>query len=373
MTAAAAPPRSPAPPVAGYAADVAALHRHRARHAAAADPDSSAGAAEALTLAHREIVLTGNLPGRFLELAAALARAVDRFPAEPDLRLLQASVAMALHRPDVARTALAAIGEVDTPPVQVLRADLTQFDGDYAAARAGYLAAAARDPQWDTTARLAALAVATGDVAGADELFAEAEDDLSVKQLRAFAWVRVQRGDLAGALGQHDRAAALLADAEAAYPGWWYVAARRAALAAQLGRWTEAVDGYRRVLAEVDRPEIREALGTALISAGAPAEGAACRAAALAEFRASADRGEVHYLHHLAESLADVDPAAAVAWAEADVALRPNGTTLSLLAECLHRAGRTAEALQTVRRAVELGAGDPVLIERARVISAAHG
>jgi Flp pilus assembly protein TadD len=69
----------------------------------------------------------------------------------------------------------------------------------------------------------------------------------------------------------------------------------------------------------------------------------------------------VHYLHHLAEFFADVQPDgdAAVAWAQADVRLRRNGTTLSLLAWCLYRAGRTAEALAAVGAAEALGAGDP--------------
>src|SRR4029450_5780808 len=108
---------------------------------------------------------------------------------------------------------------------------------------------------WDTSARLAALAAATGDVEEADARYVEAEDDLTVKQLRAFAWVRVQRGDLALSLGDLEGAARRYAEADRAYPGWWYVAARRARLEMRAGRPDEAIAGYQEVLAEVDRPE----------------------------------------------------------------------------------------------------------------------
>jgi tetratricopeptide (TPR) repeat protein len=252
----------------------------------------------------------------------------------------------------------------------VLAADLAQFDGDYAGAREGYLRAAREEPSWDTDARLAALALATGEVEGADARYAAAEDDITVKQLRSFAWVRVQRAELARRLGDLDRAGRFLSDAEIAYPGWWYVAAHRAALDSADGRPDDAAAGYRVVVAETGRAEYREALGTALAACGQVEEAAACHDAALAAYTASAARGEVHYLHHLAAFFADVrpDPEVAVTWAQADVRLRRNGATLSLLAWCLHRAGRTAEALSAVEAAEALGAGDPGLRRRARAI-----
>ncbi|MCW2699770.1 MAG: bepA 4, partial [Blastococcus sp.] len=112
------------------------------------------------------------------------------------------------------------------------------------------------------------------------------------------------------------------------------------------------------------------ALGTALAACGQDRAAAACHTAALADYSASAARGEVHYLHHLAEFSADVRPdtEAAVHWAQADVRLRRNGATLSLLAWCLYRAGRIAEALAAVEAAEALGAGDPRLRERGALI-----
>ncbi len=356
-----------------YRAHLAALRRRRREHEETADPAGPAATSEVLTLRHREVMLAGGHPEELIALGTALDVAVDRFPAWPDLALLRAGVALAVHRADRARAALAAAPDLAGQPAgRVLAADLAAFAGDYAAAEEGYRLAARQDPLWHTTARLAALAVATGRFDEADERYAEAEEEITAKQMRAFAWIRVQRADLARALGDLDHADGWLADADRAYPGWWYVTASRAALDLAGGRAGAAADGYRRVLAEVDRPEFREALGTALARTGHGDGAARCHAAARGAYLRSALRGEAHYLHHLAAHYADIapDPAAAVVWAERDTCIRRSGPTLSLLGWCLFRAGRVDEARAVIAEALALGAGDPRLQERARVIGA---
>ena len=353
-----------AAPAVGWAADVAGLRARLAAHEAENAPGPTA-AAERLTLRHRLTTLTGGSPAEQLALLASVDAAAERYPGWPDLRLLQGSLALALHRPDLAAAALAALEDVsDQPPVQVLAADVAAFTGSYARAGELYTAANRTDPQWDTWARQADLAVATGRFDDAERCFDEAEDELSVKQMRAFAWVRVQRGDLALALGDHDRAADRYDEADRAYPGWWYVTAHRAALDVARGRPDAAVTGYLAVLAVSDRPEFREGLGTALTATRRPFEASTCLESALADYTASAERGEVHYLHHLAGYWLRRNPAVAVGWARRDVEIRPDGRTLSTLAECLYRAGRVIEARHTLREALRLGAGDPVLRAR---------
>jgi tetratricopeptide (TPR) repeat protein len=352
----------------GFRADLAAVTRLRREREAAADLGGPAAASELLTLRHREVMLTGGRPEDLLALGSDVDAAVDRFPAWPDLRLLRATIALAVHRADLAAAALQAVpGLAEQPPGRVLAADLAQFRGEYAAARAGYRRAAREDPLWQTTARLAALAIATGDVDEADALYAATEDDISAKQMRAFAWIRVQRADLARALDDPERAGRFLADADNAYPDWWYVTAHRAALDLARERWDAAINGYRTVIAEADRPDFREALGTAFAGAGRPNCAAECHALAVSAYLASVARGEVHYLHHLAAFHADVHPhaRAAVAWARQDAELRRTGPTLSLLAWCLHRAGEQEEALTVLDEAFALGAGDPLLQARA--------
>jgi tetratricopeptide (TPR) repeat protein len=359
-----------AAPATGWAADVASLRERLA----AAHGDGPAAVAGRLTLRHRLATLTGGHPRDLLALRASADAAVTAYPDWPDLRLLQGSLALALHRPDRACTALGALaGIAGSPPVQVLAADLARSGGDYARAGVLYRAADGVDPQWSTRARLAALAVETGDLGEAGRWYAAAEDELTVKQLRAFAWVRVQRGDLALSCEDHATAGRCYDDADAAYPGWWYVAARRAALDAAAGRTDDAVAGYGAVLAVVDRPDLREAFGRALTAHGAADRAGAWVSSAVEEYTASAQRGETHWLHHLAESCLDRDPSLAVAWARRDVAVRRCGGTLSLLAWCLHRAGRRVEAWRTVQEAFSLGAGDPVLVARGRAIEGTRG
>jgi tetratricopeptide (TPR) repeat protein len=367
----------PEPPSSGsdHDVDVAAVCRRRVEREATADPASPAAATEVLTLRHREVMLAGARPEELLALGAATDRAVERFPTWPDLRLLRATVALAVHRADLARAALTAVpGLAELPAGRVVAADLAQFEGDFEAARAGYERALREEPLWDTVARLAELAVATGRFDDADDLFGAAENELTAKQLRAFAWLRVRRADLALGRGDLGRARQLLEDADHAYAGWWYVTTHRAELDAALGRHERAVAGYRVVLAQIDRPDIREALGTELAAAGQADAAAECHATAVAAYLVSAARGEVHYLHHLAAFYADVHPhaAAALSWAQQDVELRRTGSTLSMLAWCQYRAGRTAEALATLDQAFALGAGDPGLQARARVIRAAR-
>jgi tetratricopeptide (TPR) repeat protein len=360
----------------GYARDLAALRHRRAQREVAGAPDGPTAVSELLTLRHREVMLTGGRPEELLSLGGAVDSAVERFPSWPDLRLLRATVALAVHRPDDAATALAAVPEVvEQPAGQVLAADVAQFRGGYATALAGYRRAARQDPRWDTTARLAALAVATGRCDEADDLYAAAEEEITAKQMRAFAWVLVQRGELALAVGDPDRARRCYDDADRGYPGWWYVTAHRAALDAALDRHVAAAAGAREVLAQVDRPEFREAHGSVLAACGEAAAAAECHATALAVYLASAARGEVHYLHHLATFYADVRPdsRAALAYARQDVALRRTGATLSLLAWCLYRAGRIEEARAAVDEAAALGARDPRHRARAAEIRRAAG
>ena len=351
-------------PSTGWAADVTALRARLAAHEATAATGPTA-AAERLTLRHRLISLTSGHPSALLALLTSVDAAVHEFPGWPDLLLLRGSLGLAVHRPDVASAALAALDDAaDMPPVQVLAAHLAAFCGEYADARALYTEANRLDPQWDIWARLADLDVATGRFDEAEQCFDAAEDELTVKQMRAFAWVRVQRGDLALALGDHDRAAARYDDAERAYAGWWYVAAHRAALDVARGRPEAAVNAYLGVIAVADRPEFREGLGTALSAAGRPFEAATCLESALSEYTASAERDEVHYLHHLAGYWMSRDPTLAVGWARRDAEVRRDGRTLSMLAACLFRAGRPLEARRTLHEALQLGAGDPVLRAR---------
>jgi tetratricopeptide (TPR) repeat protein len=83
----------------------------------------------------------------------------------------------------------------------------------------------------------------------------------------------------------------------------------------------------------------------------------------------------VHYYHHLASLYADArhDGAEAVKWAQKDLALRPNFATQDALAWALYRAGRFAEALDEMTKALSSGVKDAHLFFHAAMIHLAAG
>ena len=81
---------------------------------------------------------------------------------------------------------------------------------------------------------------------------------------------------------------------------------------------------------------------------------------ALSGYLQSAQRGEVHYYHHLADYYSDVaeDGAAAVKWARKDLRLRENFATQAALAWALYRDGQFGEAVCWIDRALASGVVD---------------
>src|SRR5947199_7289979 len=90
----------------------------------------------------------------------------------------------------------------------------------------------------------------------------------------------------------------------------------------------------------------------------------------LAAYLDSAERGNVHFYHHLVDFYADVreQGAEAVKWARKDIELRRNFSTLAALAWALYRAGEFAEARETMAEALASGASDAHLFYQAAMI-----
>jgi len=82
----------------------------------------------------------------------------------------------------------------------------------------------------------------------------------------------------------------------------------------------------------------------------------------------SAERGEVHFLHHLADNAVDVakDGAQAVAWARADLQLRENFSTQAALAWAHYRNRQFDDARAWIDRAVASGAVEAHLFRRGK-------
>ena len=321
-------------------------------------PATASAATRRVALLYRRACLTGR---------SAAYRAADReagaavvaHSSWPDLWLLKATLDLHFHRFAAARRAVAAVpGLASTPRGRVLLADVDLHVGDIPAARAGFEAAARTDPCADHLVRLAGIEEAAGRYAEAGRLYDRAEDDLTAKEMRSFAWVQLQRGSAACARGLHDEAERLYDRADAAFSGYWLVAAHRAALATARGDAPATIALYEELVRSVRRPEFDHLLGDALVAAGDSNRARTCHDRARARYRASIEAGEVHELHRAAILDLSVydDAASACEYALADLTLRRSPLSLRTAARCLAAIGRLDEAERLVDEAEALSA-----------------
>jgi tetratricopeptide (TPR) repeat protein len=163
--------------------------------------------------------------------------------------------------------------------------------------------------------------------------------------------------------------------ADRAYSGYWFVKEHIAELLGAQRRFDEAVALYEKVIERAPKPELCQALGDLYAYMGKPDRAKPWHDKALAAYLDSAQRGEVHYFHHLAGFYADVreDGAEAVKWARKDFALRQGPAAHDALAWALYRDGRFTEALEEMDRALAAGVKDAHLFFHAAMIRLAAG
>lgn len=335
-----------------------------------APPIDSERATKYVYLVYQRASLSGSLDG-FDVAEKSLQRAIAELGPASDLYFLKANLDFKFHRLTAVRDDLETGHDLrDTIQGRALRADLDFQEGRYQEARAGYEAVIKEDLTWDNLARLAYFKFKMGDIAAAEQLYIEAEDELTAKEMRHYAWVELQRGVLQLRQGCYQEAAAHYDRADRAYSGYWLVDDHKAELLGAEGKFAEAAQLYERVIARAPRPEFQQALGELYEVLGQRARAEGFYQKALAGYLESAERGDVHFYHHLADFFADVreDGAEAVKWARRDIALRRNFSTLAALAWSLYRAGEFAEALEIMQQALSSGAADAHLFFQAATI-----
>lgn len=321
----------------------------------------------------------GSLSGSFADLEVAdtaINSAIRKLGPLADLYFLKANLDFKFHRlADVRRDLETAPGLRASFQGRVLEADLDFQEGRYDDARRSYESLIADNRTWDNLARLAYLKSKMGDEAAAEQLYAEAEDELTAKEMRSYTWVELQRGVLDLTHGRYENARAHYERADQAYSGYWLVEEHVAELLGALGEFEKAVELYEKVIARVPRPEFQQALGEIYSLMGKPEQAQRCHKEALAAYLESARRGGVHYYHHLADFFADVreDGAETVKWARKDVELRANFSTQAALAWGLYRSGQFSEALDTMNRALSSGVRDARLFFQTAMIHLSTG
>ena len=323
---------------------------------------------------YRGVQAGGDLSG-LAEVEAKTREVLRRWRAWPDAYLLRAEVRFSQHRlADARRELEAAPGLAATPRGRALLAGIDLEDGRHSEARRSLEELAGTGAGWDDLARLAHYHAVMGDADAADRWYAAAAAELTAKEMRSYAWVEVRRGLLDLRRGRYDEAADHYERAGRADPGSWVVQDHVAELLGARRELDRAVALYEDVAARVPRPELQQALGDLWAFAGRLDLARRWHERALATYLASAGRGEVHYLHHLAGLLADVRPGPeAVAWARRDLELRRGPAVHAGLAWALHRAGRAGEACRAMDEALASGARSAELLARAAAIRAAAG
>src|SRR4029078_3851704 len=170
--------------------------------------------------------------------------------------------------------------------------------------------------------------------------------------------------------GHYEKAREHYQRAERAYSGHWMVQEHFAELLGAEGKNVEAEAMYKRVIARVPRPDFQQALGELYLSMGKSEEANDVLKRAETAFLESAQRGEVHYYHHLADLYADVfeNGAEAVKWAQKDLELRRNFATLAAMSWALYRTGEFSKALELLNESLASGVKDARLFHQAGII-----
>jgi tetratricopeptide (TPR) repeat protein len=319
--------------------------------------------------------LTG-APADLQSAEAAIEGALREAGPLAGLYLLKANLNFKLHRLKQTEEDIAALSRfAGDPRLVVLKAGIDFQRGQYEAAKMGYLSAVEKSPTWDNLARLAYWLGKFNDADRADRLYRQAEQDISAKEMRAFAWVELQRGLLDLSRGRYDEAMAHYREAGKAYSGYWLVDEHMAELLGATRKFDAAALLYESVVARAPLPEHYQRLGDLYLFMGKPERARPWHDKALAGYLDSVARGEVNYYHHLAGFFADVrgDGAEAVKWAAKDHALRPHFATQDALAWALYRAGRFDEAREVSREALASGVKDAHLFFHAAMIHLAAG
>ena len=232
----------------------------------------------------------------------------------------------------------------DSPAVFSRRSDLARLRGDN-----------------DESLRLALRA--------ADEAVARGESPENC------AWYRLRAGEIFFRSGQLDDAEEQYRSALEQAPQSYQAAEHFAELRAAQEHFDEAIDCYKKLIARVSRPDLQQELGDLFLFLHKPDEARPWHDKALAAYLASARRGEVHFLHHLAGFYADSreEGAEAVQWARKDLALRSTPFTHDALAWALYRARRFAESRGELEAALAGGIKDAHIYYHAGLIFSAAG
>lgn len=349
----------------GPATFAAALERTRSNVAGAREGVAN-GPGEWLReeMLARALIARFRLEGDYADLSEArrlLDAGIARTPDPAGPVLTRAMHAVLVHRLDQADAALARFAR-SVAPDDADRADAAALTGDVALQRGALDEAERRFAEGARIAgtpgiglRAAVLAFQHGDRAKGTQAL-ETLLARPRQQPAVLAELALQRANFSYAAGDWDGAGRWVGAAQRVFPGYWLADAYAAQQFALAGRNDDAVRAYEIVARRTNRPEVQDALAHLLRLEGQGAESRAWAAKAAAGWEARAQMFPEAVVHHQAEhELAVGSASRALAFAQNDVAQRPQAPNLALLARALLSAGRPAGALAALDRAEAQG------------------
>ncbi len=321
--------------------------------------------------------LTGSLDD-YSRAQTAVEQGLRAYPADPGGQTMHALLAYTLHDFGRALAEARALYDADPGRLQALATvgDSQLELGDYSAAAATFQTLAAARPGAAVTARLAHLAALQGRDAEAATLAARAGTEARAEGTEGTAlafydylggFLAFQTGDLAGAASGYEAA---LVD----WPGSYTALDGLARVRAAQGRTADAIALYRRAIAIVPQPGYLAGLGDMyqLTGQATLADQQYQTVRAIAQLQAAAptvyDRQLV-----LFDANHGQDPAAAVALAERELAVRKDIYGWDAYAWALFSAGRAPEADAAMAGALSQGTHDALLSYHAGMIAHAVG
>ncbi|MGH7332155.1 MAG: tetratricopeptide repeat protein, partial [Candidatus Rokuibacteriota bacterium] len=224
--------------------------------------------------------------------------------------------------------------------------------------------------------RLAMLAFLRGDLAGATSGMRRAVEAgiLGNQPKENVAWAYFKLGSMLFQTGNLSAAEQAHQEALATYPGYHRASAGLAQVRAAQGRYSEAIELYRKALGVIPLPDYAASLGDVYAKVGRPDE--ARKQYALVEYIGLLNTfNKVLYNRELALFYLDHDLklAEALDLARRELGVRPDIYSHDVLAWALYKNGRSTEALTPMNEALRLGTKDPRLFFHSGMIHRAAG
>ena len=326
------------------------------------------------------------LTGQFQHYAqadAAMREAAIVTTSSRNIALSRASLNYTLHRLEDVEADLQQAEKillVNTPTQQridALRADVSLQQGRYSDALIAFEALDKQAPSTQSAFRLANYYWQLGEESSFEQWMKTASNRVMGKAPRMRAWLSLQLGIADLSRGRYDDALAHYNDALELFAGYWLIEEHIAEIDVIQGRLLLAENKYRNLIRRTDSPMFRIALAEVLQLMSV--DGVSDEAMRLTQTARNQLDKMVNLIpesmagHALEVSLHVDEPEKALALAEHNQQIRPNGEASVLLAQAYTLVGKTNKAQELLRSVLASPYRSPDLYATASVVSRING